>query len=399
MYASLMRMKAYNIADWSARQKPNEAGEMKPRIAAMRTSVLRYGFVSLVTLSVLLPFHAWKNFQAEPIEYILSSAVVTLSAWYVGIGPAIFSVSIVIGIQYWFASRELGLSLRHGLIMLVFVLASSAVVVMAERRRRLSESLKRGQAELELRVKERTAQLDLANSNLRDLSARLLQLQDDERRRIARELHDSVGQLLVGLSLNMSTVRAEIERLTKAAAVLSDSENLIQEMSKEVRTISHLLHPPLLDEAGLASAIRWYIDGFAQRSHIKVELDCPNDFGRLPRDIETAMFRVVQESLTNIHRHSGSLVANIRCRRILERVLVEVQDHGTGIPAEKIAMLASVGTPGVGIRGMRERVRQLGGDLEITSNSNGTIVAARFPVVESSLANSSDHDTSKKAAA
>jgi signal transduction histidine kinase len=379
--------------------KPNEIGEMKPRIAAMRTVVLRYGFVALVTLSVLLPFHAWRNVQAETIEYILASAVVAFSAWYVGIGPAVFSVSIVVGIQYWFVSQELGLSLRHGLIVLVFVLGSSAVLVMAERRRRLNESLKRGQAELELRVKERTAQLDLANSNLRDLSARLLQLQDDERRRIARELHDSVGQLLVGLSLNMSTVRAEIERLTKAAAVLSDSENLIQEMSKEVRTISHLLHPPLLDEAGLASGIRWYIDGFAQRSHIKVELDCPTDFGRLPRDIETAMFRVVQESLTNIHRHSGSLVAKIRCQRVQEGILVEVQDHGTGIPAEKIAVLASVGTPGVGIRGMRERVRQLGGDLEIRSDSNGTIVAARLPVLESLLANSSDHDASKTAAA
>jgi len=248
-------------------------------------------------------------------------------------------------------------------------------------------------------VRERTSQLDLANSNLRDLSARLLQMQDEERRRIARELHDSVGQLLVGLSLNMSTVRAEIERLTKAAAVLSDSENLIQEMSKEVRTISHLLHPPLLDEAGLASAIRWYIDGFAQRSHIKVELDCPDDFGRLPRDVETAMFRIVQESLTNIHRHSGSLVAQIRCRRIHERVLVEVQDHGTGIPQEKIAMLASVGTPGVSIRGMRERVRQLGGDVKITSDSKVTTVAVTLPVPDSPHANSPDQDASKKAAA
>jgi signal transduction histidine kinase len=375
---------------------------MKPRTAAMGTNIQRYALVALMTLSVLLPVHAWRLAQAETIEYIVASLIVAFSAWHIGTGPAIFSVSIVVAIQYSFYSQALAYhspSLRQLLTLLVFVLASSAVLVMGETRRRINESLKRGQAELELRVKERTAQLDLANGNLRDLSARLLQMQDEERRRIARELHDSVGQLLVGLSLNMSTVRAEIERLTKAAAVLSDSENLIQEMSKEVRTISHLLHPPLLDEAGLASAIRWYIDGFAQRSHIKVELDCPNDFGRLPRDVETAMFRVVQESLTNIHRHSGSLVAQIRCRRIHERVLVEVQDQGTGIPAEKIAMLASVGTPGVGIRGMRERVRQLGGDLEITSDSKGTTVAARLPVLDSPQVNSPDPDASKKAAA
>jgi signal transduction histidine kinase len=370
----------------------------------MATNIQRYALVALMTLSILLPVHAWGSVQAEAMQYILASVIVAFSAWYMGTGPAIFAVTIVVAIQVSFYSQALAYpapSLRQFATLLIFVLASSAVLVMGEARRRMNESLKRGQAELELRVRQRTSQLDLANSNLRDLSARLLQMQDEERRRIARELHDSVGQLLVGLSLNMSTVRAEIERLTKAAAVLSDSENLIQEMSKEVRTISHLLHPPLLDEAGLASAIRWYIDGFAQRSHIKVELDCPDDFGRLPRDVETAMFRVVQESLTNIHRHSGSLVAQIRCRRIQERVLVEVQDHGTGIPTEKIAMLTSVGTPGVGIRGMRERVRQLGGDLEITSDSKGTTVAARLPVADSLHANSPDpdHDASKKAAA
>jgi signal transduction histidine kinase len=349
-----------------------------------------------------MPLHGWKNVEAVAIEYILALAVVAFSAWYVGLRPAIFAVSLAAAIQFWFDSQALtfhAFSLGQEIGLLVFVLAASAVLLMGDSRRRLNESLKKEQGELELRIKERTAQLDLANRNLRDLSARLLQMQDDERRRIARELHDSVGQLLVGLSLNMSTVRAEIERLTKAATVLSDSENLIQEMSKEVRTISHLLHPPLLDEAGLTSAIRWYIDGFAQRSNIKVELDCPDDFGRLPRDVETAMFRLVQESLTNIHRHSGSLVAKIRCRRTHERIFIDVEDHGTGIPAEKLAALASVGTPGVGLRGMRERVRQLGGDLEIKSDAKGTTVAARLPVLDSPLANLPDNDASKKAAA
>jgi two-component system, NarL family, sensor kinase len=212
-------------------------------------------------------------------------------------------------------------------------------------------------------------------------------------------LHDSVGQLLVGWSMNMSTVRSEIERLTKAAAVLSDSETLIQEMSQEVRTISHLLHPPLLDEAGLASAIRWYIEGFAQRSHIKVDLDCPEDFGRLPRDVETAMFRVVQECLTNIHRHSGSQIASVRCLRVDNRVIVEVADHGAGISPEKLALMESGGSPGVGIKGMRERPRQLGGYLGITCDGKGTVVAARVPIPEAFLLpDSSDLDASKAAA-
>ena len=130
---------------------------------------------------------------------------------------------------------------------------------MGEARRRHNQRLRNGQAELEVRVQERTIELDTVNKSLRDLSARLLQLQDDERRRIARDLHDSVGQLLAGLSMNLSAVRADVDRLSQTAAALTDSEALVQEMTKEVRTISHLLHPPLLDEAGLVSAIRWYI--------------------------------------------------------------------------------------------------------------------------------------------
>lgn len=343
-----------------------------------------------------------KGVAAETVAYILSFTVVALSAWYLGAGPAISSAFLVVGLEYRFLG--LGHQLQvpdtgHLLVLLTFLFASALIITMAERRRRQNQELRQAQMELEERVQERTVQLATANSGLRDLSARLLQMQDEERRRIARELHDSVGQLLVGLSMNMSTVRAEIKRLTNATAVLSDSENLIQEMSKEVRTISHLLHPPLLDEAGLASAIRWYIDGFVQRSQIRVDLDYPEDFGRLPRDVETAMFRVVQECLTNIHRHSGSQVASVRCRHLHHVVLVEVADHGTGMAPDKLAIMSSVGTPGVGVRGMRERLRQLGGDLEITSDSKGTVVAARVPVPEkSAAANFPDIDASKVAA-
>jgi signal transduction histidine kinase len=212
-------------------------------------------------------------------------------------------------------------------------------------------------------------------------------------------LHDSVGQLLVGLGLNLSSVRSEIERLMQAASVLADSETLVQEMSKEVRTISHLLHPPLLDEVGLPSAIRWYIDGFSQRSNIKVRLDFPEDFGRLPREAETALFRVVQECLTNIHRHSASQVAEIRFRRRGGEIQVEIRDEGKGMPQEKLdAMVSSVGVPGVGIKGMRERMRQLKGELDVNSDANGTSITARLPIPDTLEDISSDSTPSSTAA-
>jgi two-component system, NarL family, sensor kinase len=205
-------------------------------------------------------------------------------------------------------------------------------------------------------------------------------LQDDERRRIARELHDSVGQMLAALGMNLAAVGTDIERLTKISNTVNDSASLVKELSKEVRTISHLLHPPLLDEAGLASALRWYVEGFAQRSKIEVDLEFPEDFGRLPREAETAIFRTVQECLTNIHRHSESPTATIRIAASDHHVRVEVEDRGKGIPPEKQFEMTSTGTPGVGIRGMRERLRQLGGSLDIHSNGKGTLIVAQLPV-------------------
>ena len=239
---------------------------------------------------------------------------------------------------------------------------------------------------LEERVHERTRQLETKNHELvrqadvvRELSARLLQIQDEERRRIARELHDSVGQMLAAVNMNLAQVDEEAGRLTPVAAkAFTDTTGLLQEISNEIRTISHLLHPPLLDEVGLQSALEWYIEGFSDRSKIQVALELPEDFGRLPRNLEITLFRVVQECLTNIHRHSGSATASIRVTRAPGEVCLEVKDSGKGIPAQNT--LASGKLSGVGLRGMSERLRQMGGQLDVHSNGTGTLVSARIPV-------------------
>ena len=231
--------------------------------------------------------------------------------------------------------------------------------------------------ELEQRVLERTYALEESNASLRELSARLLQTQDEERRRIARELHDSIGQLLAAMSMNLTTISVEKSKLGSAAQrCLEDNEALVVRVSEEIRTLSYLLHPPLLDEIGLESALKDYVDGFSARSKIEVRLDIPADFGRLSRDAEIALFRVAQECLTNIHRHSGSATAAIRIFRDKGTVKLEVWDEGKGIPPETVAQLNTTGTLGVGFRGMRERLRQLGGGLEVRSNEKGTLVAA-----------------------
>ena len=225
-----------------------------------------------------------------------------------------------------------------------------------------------------------------AEESLRLLSGQLLHLQDQERRRIARELHDSAGQILAALGMNLSLVGSENGNIApRAAKAIQESVGLVQELSRELRTISHLLHPPLLDEVGLASGLRSYLEGFTERSKISVDLELPEDLGRLQQDSETAIFRIVQECLTNIHRHSESPVARIRIRRTDIEVSLEVEDRGKGIPAEKRQAMDSGGTAGVGIRGMRERLRQLGGSLEINSNDTGTVVVARLPVASTSL--------------
>jgi len=228
-----------------------------------------------------------------------------------------------------------------------------------------------------------------AEESLRALTARLLQLQDDERRRIARELHDSAGQILVALDINLSLVQKNEGLAPNAANAVRESIALVQQLSKELRTTSHLLHPPLLDESGLPSAVCWFVDGFAKRSKIPVDLEIAPDLGRLPRELETTIFRMVQECLTNIHRHSGSPTASIRIARNSNHVSVAVRDRGKGMSADNYRNSFGPITPGVGIQGMRERVRQLGGHLQIHSGSSGTTVRATLPVTNAAAQSTS----------
>jgi len=228
-----------------------------------------------------------------------------------------------------------------------------------------------------------------AEESLRALTARLLQLQDDERRRIARELHDSAGQILVALDINLSLVQKNEGLAPNAANAVRESIALVQQLSKELRTTSHLLHPPLLDESGLPSAVRWFVDGFAKRSKISVDLEIAPDLGRLPRELETTIFRMVQECLTNINRHSGSPTASIRIARNSNHVSVAVRDRGKGMSADNYRNSFGPITPGVGIQGMRERVRQLGGHLQIHSGTSGTTVRATLPVTNAAAQSTS----------
>jgi len=217
-----------------------------------------------------------------------------------------------------------------------------------------------------------------AEESARRLSGRILSLQDDERRRIARGLHDSLGQYLAALKMNLDVFRTSKDDKAKLA---SDCAEIVDKCLNETRTISHLLHPPLLDEAGFDSAARWYVDGFSQRSGIKVNLNLPQKLSRMHRDVEVALFRAVQECLTNVHRHSGSSVVDVRLSLSAKQIRLEIKDDGRGIPQERLRSLnQGAADAGVGLAGMRERIRELGGSLEIRSERAGVTVIVRIPI-------------------
>jgi len=249
-------------------------------------------------------------------------------------------------------------------------------------------------ADLERQVRERTRELENTLSafreevsvhrrteeKLRELSLSVLRIQDAERRHVARDLHDTVGQTLTALKITLSTLENAVARYPQTAEFFTELNGLADQALREIRTTSYLLHPPLLDEAGFAAAASWYVDGFNKRSPIQVRIEFPEGV-RLPSSVEIVLFRVLQESLTNITKHAGATTVDVLLQADPTAISLSVRDYGRGISAERLAKMNGSGSDvGVGIAGMRERLKELGGRLEIESDSTGTLLKASVPL-------------------
>jgi len=357
---------------------------------ALASVFLRYSLIPLLGISN--PYHtAW--------------IAVVFCSWYCGLGPSIVAaLVIVIGLNsvvpppfHAFYSQNSS----QAYAAFGFLLFSAAIIALGESNRRtviardsaerklkmLNEQLAVSNRRLGERVSERTAELWANKERLasqtdtvRSLSARLLRLQDDERRRFGRELHDSVGQSLAAMNMSLGRVLNEKEKLSPTARKsVQQVKDALEQVTTEIRTISYLLHPPMLDELGLEPALSWYVDGFSKRSKIDTSIVVSPGFERLDQELETAIFRIVQECLTNVHRHSESQNARVTLSQENGCVHCEVTDNGKGMPNETQEALDSKGSVGVGLRGMRERVNQLGGSLQIQSKVGCTTVAVTMP--------------------
>lgn len=311
--------------------------------------------------------------------YAVFLAAVMFSSWYGGLTPAFLVVLMsVVALDRYFASPELsGVLSRDDVVQLVvFLLVASLISYLSRKQQRAEAALRASHDDLEQRIAERTAAL-------RNLSGQLLHLQDEERRRTSRLLHETVVQDLAALKMDLSILkRSGTWNGGNAKDVLQEAVSLTDRCIRQTRTVSYLLHPPLLEEAGLASALQWYCAGFEQRSGIKTELIVPPDLVRLTRDLETTAFRFVQECLTNVHRHSGSLSVRIVLRETPNQLKVEVRDRGHGMPLEIMEGTHNSSVHfGVGIMGLDERLKQTGGSMKIETSGHGTTVTATLPSV------------------
>jgi signal transduction histidine kinase len=355
--------------------------------------------------------------------YVTVYMAVAFDAVVCGVAPAALSAVLgFLGIFYGFVDPRHSLwvvrpSEIHGIVGCFLVCLVLITLGSTNRKKQLrlnqtiaaltSEGLERQRAEqklrgahdqLEQRVAERTAALcralrklesevavrEQAEERLRHLSVRWMTMQDEERRRIARELHDSAGQTLAAIKMALATLESCDPKSPEWSRRLADVNTLADAALREIRTTSYLLHPPLLDEVGIASAARWLVSGFAQRSGIQVNFEVADTLERPPRGCELVLFRVLQESLTNVHRHSGASRARVRLSSNTDHVTLEISDNGKGISRERLERFTHSGeNAGVGIAGMRARVEELGGGLRIESHTTGTTITAELPVVQS----------------
>jgi signal transduction histidine kinase len=352
--------------------------------------------------------------------YVTVYAAVAFCALVCGYLPAIVcSLAGFLGVFYWFVDPRYSLSIEapseiHSVTGFFLVCATLialgetnrrkqlrlnrtivALTSEADQRKRVESELHEAHDELERRVDQRTEQLakalskleseieirQCAEESLRQLSVRLMTLQDEERRRIARDLHDTAGQTLSAIKMISATIEQVAADTPHILRLLGELNAFADEALQEIRTTSYLLHPPLLDEAGIGSAAQWFVEGFAKRSGIQAEVEIAKEFGRLPRNYELVLFRVLQESLTNVHRHSGASAAAVKLGLENGRIELEISDNGNGISAEQMKRLSETAAAnGVGLIGMRERVHELGGWLEIRSASDGTVISVALPL-------------------
>ncbi len=313
-------------------------------------------FLSYVAISCTLVYLVWRTRREIPFSWM----VLAFGLFIISCGFTHFMEVVVLWKPLYWLSGDV--KLVTALASVVTAIALPGLVPQIHgmvRSAQASESHRQ--------------QLEQANLQLQEISSRVMGVQDDERQRIARELHDGLGQYLVGAKMSIDRT------LAGDAESLRDAASLLDSCISEVRTLSHLLHPPLLEEVGLMAAIPWYVTGFRERSGIAASLEIPENFERLPQRIELALFRVLQESLTNIHRHSNSKTALVKLSHDDGHATLEVKDFGAGFETDDLRR----GKHGVGIASMRERMRELGGELRIKSGPAGTTVEATLPTTDS----------------
>jgi signal transduction histidine kinase len=372
-----------------------------PRLAFSRETITRYALALLITVAALILRELLNPLLGDLGPFLSIYAAVTLASVFLGAGPATLTALLgLLGSTHFFLARDhFNFASRSDIAYAIgYLVVAATIIVLAERGRKALEEVEAARQTLESKVEERTRELQTALTQLREemnvraqaeearrkISARIMKIQDEERRHIARELHDSIGQTLAALKMTVNPLSSVAPAGTATSKRVHEVNDLIDEAIRQTRTVSHLLHPPLLEELGFASAGSWYVTEFSRRSGIEVNLDLPNDPPRFADSTELTLYRVLQESLTNILRHSESRKAEVRLELARGEISLSVQDYGKGMTKDQIdKIMKTAGSGGVGLRGMQERIADLGGTLELQSAGTGTTVKAILPLTKS----------------